>query len=659
CPPPSRAFTGREDILGQMSDYFFSKSSMDRRLFVLCGLGGAGKTQLALKFVQTHRNEYVDQPILSLGLNLILLRRFWDVFYIDATTRETILAGLITLAKSANAGTTSEEALAWLVSQEERWLLLLNNADDPNLNLREFFPACAHGDILITTRNQQMRAHTQDTKSYCSVAGMRPGDALALMLKTSETRGDEREIEIANELIQELGFFALAIAQSGAYMRATHCGLAEYHGLFQTAREQLLREIGTKQTDEYHMSVIASWEISLCQLSPRATQLLHMMSFMHHEGISETFFKTAYIRGVSYKPRIPLSESQASVKNIIFDFLSLLGTPSAEWNPLAFKKLTNELRAFSLLDYDPHSTSYSIHPLVQGWCRTTVPDAISTRECSSWVLSLCISGEYDLGSYAFRRRLLPHLHALDLDHTQMVPDIARSLGLVYREAGHTAEREALAAVALQASRDALGNKDPTTLDCIYHMAAAFRRQAKLGQAIALLAEGIEIEKQVLGHEHPDTLCSMHALAVTYRDQGRWQESEVLLLKVIEASKRVIGTTHSHTLHSMGMLALTYGKQDRLSEEEALLTEVVETMHREIGRGHPDTLTYMHNLAMTYERRGKLQEAELLMGETATLRKDILGESHIKTLSSVFELEGIRRRMQMELLPSALVQPRHS
>ena len=57
CPPPSRAFTGREDILEQMQDYFFGASPMDRRLFVLCGLGGAGKTQLALKFVQTHRTK--------------------------------------------------------------------------------------------------------------------------------------------------------------------------------------------------------------------------------------------------------------------------------------------------------------------------------------------------------------------------------------------------------------------------------------------------------------------------------------------------------------------------------------------------------------------------------------------------------------------------
>lgn len=124
------------------------------------------------------------------------------MFYIDASTRETISAGLIALAKAANAGETSEEATVWLVSREERWLLILNNADDPKLNLQEFFPACKHGDILITTRNQQMRAHTQEPKSYCNVAAMLLEDALALMLKASGVAGDRYEVEIANTLIK-------------------------------------------------------------------------------------------------------------------------------------------------------------------------------------------------------------------------------------------------------------------------------------------------------------------------------------------------------------------------------------------------------------------------------------------------------------------------
>lgn len=81
------------------------------------------------------------------------------------------------------------------------------------------------------------------------------------------------------------------------------------------------------------------------------------MSFFHHEGISEVFFRVACTKAVSYEPRIPLKESQAATKTIIFDFLSLLRTSSDEWKPLVLKDLTNQLRSFSLLDYDTHTCS--------------------------------------------------------------------------------------------------------------------------------------------------------------------------------------------------------------------------------------------------------------------------------------------------------------
>ncbi|KAF8596365.1 FabD/lysophospholipase-like protein [Ceratobasidium sp. AG-I] len=346
CPPPSRAFIGREDILNQMDSYFSGTGSLERRLFVLHGLGGAGKTQLALKFIHTHRDW------------------FWEIFYIDATTRETISAGLIAIGRAVNAGSNPDEALAWLVSQEKRWLLVFNNADDPNLNLHNFFPECAHGDILITTRNQQMVAHTTGPESSSRVGGMRAHNALQLLLKSSGDNSNEETVIIAKKLVEELGYFALAIVQSGAYMRTRQCGVAEYYRIFQTARARLLRERPSIQADNYQHSVFATWEISHRQLPPRVAQLLHILSFLHHEGISEAFFEAASARTVSYTIDIPLTESQVATKTIIFNFLSLLRTTSNEWDVLALKDLTDQLRAYSLLDYDNQSCSYSMHPLV-------------------------------------------------------------------------------------------------------------------------------------------------------------------------------------------------------------------------------------------------------------------------------------------------------
>lgn len=236
CPPPSRAFTGRGDILEKMHGYFFDASPMKRHIFVLCGLGGAGKTQLALTFVEMHKERSVDQANSVRFLKPTCTARFWDIFYIDATTRETISAGLVALVKAANAGTNPQDALAWLVSQEERWLLILNNADDPKLSLHEFFPACVHGDILITTRNQQMRAHTCEPRSYCGVGAMLPQDALALMLRASGVAMDEHETETASALVEvRLGVHFLSNItpnvhhRSSAFLRLQLCSQAHIY----------------------------------------------------------------------------------------------------------------------------------------------------------------------------------------------------------------------------------------------------------------------------------------------------------------------------------------------------------------------------------------------------------------------------------------------
>ncbi|KAF8595359.1 hypothetical protein BDV93DRAFT_481117 [Ceratobasidium sp. AG-I] len=636
CPPPSHTFTGREDILERMRSYFFDASPTERRLFVLCGLGGAGKTQLALKFVDMHRN------------------LFWDVFYIDATSHQTASAGLSALAKAANAGTTQEEAIAWLESKQERWLLILNNADDPNLNLQQFFPQCLHGDILITTRNQEMRTHARGKGIFCRVRGMLPADALELMIKVSPAEGEQDAVGIANTLAEQFGYFALAIVQAGAYMHTTECGLAEYLGIFQKARAEVLQRGLIQQQDDHGLSLFTSWEVSYRQLSPRSTQLLHIMSFFHHEGISAAIFEAASTRTLSYEVGIPPNESQVATQTIVFSFLASLRTPSDEWNPLALKDLTRELRAFSLLDYDTHSCSYSMHPLVQEWSRTTAPDATAKRECAAWVLALCVNtwggSSEDL---AFRRRLLPHLLALDSDHAEMVPELANYLQWVYFEAGYAKEYEALIAIALQASRDMLGNEHPTTLTCMQTLAVALWRQGRLEEAEALQTEGIELDKRVRGHEHPDTLASMHNLAMTYSNQERWQKAEALFLEVIEARKRVNGVEHRNTIQSMGQLAATYWIQGRLSEAESLHIEALETTRRVLGREHPDTLVRMYNLALTYEKQGNLREAESLMEETVALHKQVLGESHFGTQKSVQYLESIQQRIRSEP-PSASI-----
>ena len=117
---------------------------------------------------------------LSRFAGLILFSRFSDVFYVDASTKETISADLSQIALAKGIGESEKDTLDWLCRQRKEWLLLLDNADDPTLKLRSYFPRCSHGNILITSRNRDICAYAPQ---FCQVSDMHPDEARDLLLK--------------------------------------------------------------------------------------------------------------------------------------------------------------------------------------------------------------------------------------------------------------------------------------------------------------------------------------------------------------------------------------------------------------------------------------------------------------------------------------------
>jgi hypothetical protein len=118
---------------------------------------------------------------------------FKDIFFLDASTAETIETGLKNVAALKNIGNSSQDALKWLANQDEDWLLFIDNADDPNVNLHSFMPWCNHGNIVITSRNPGLCVYTE---FHSQVSDMEETDAVPLLLKSAA-----QEISPANEPI--------------------------------------------------------------------------------------------------------------------------------------------------------------------------------------------------------------------------------------------------------------------------------------------------------------------------------------------------------------------------------------------------------------------------------------------------------------------------
>jgi hypothetical protein len=110
----------------------------------------------------------------------------------------------------------------------ESWMLILDNADDPDIDLFPHFPLGDRGTILITSRNPECRIHA--TAGVCELGRMEEEEATTLMLKTvgHEDLSDEAAREIAKSAVSILGYLALAIDQAGAVVRQGLYTMEEY-----------------------------------------------------------------------------------------------------------------------------------------------------------------------------------------------------------------------------------------------------------------------------------------------------------------------------------------------------------------------------------------------------------------------------------------------
>ncbi|KAF7328637.1 Nephrocystin-3 [Mycena sanguinolenta] len=215
-----------------MHDFFASNTDV-QKIYLLHGLGGTGKTQIALKFIKESSS------------------CFSDIFLIDSSTNGTIEAGLKNIAIVKGFGGSLQDGLLWLASQVEAWLLVFDNADDPSIDLRGFIPKCDHGNIIITSRNPGLLVHAG---SDSPVSDMEEGDAVALLLKSAAQKVTATTEQIAAEIVKALCHLPLAIVQAGAFISKSR-NLDNYLELYMENQEQLLREKPAQSQDRYKRTV--------------------------------------------------------------------------------------------------------------------------------------------------------------------------------------------------------------------------------------------------------------------------------------------------------------------------------------------------------------------------------------------------------------------
>ncbi|KAJ7907866.1 hypothetical protein B0H13DRAFT_2017973 [Mycena leptocephala] len=618
CPPPSRIFHGRQVILTRMHKYF-TQDTGKQHIFLLYGLGGAGKTQISLKYIEESGS------------------LFSDIWLIDASTQHTIMTGLKNIAVAQDFGETPQDALQWLRSKPAPWLLLFDNVDDPKLNLNNFLPLCNHGNIIMTSRNPELCVYAD---SYSPVSDMEKADAVALLLTTAKEESKPTNQEIAAEIVEVLCYLPLAIIQAGAFI-AKSGALRSYLELYKQNRERLLREKPAQSHDDYAWTVYTTWQISFEKLSPPAATLLQLCSFVHHKGISEKIFSNAstYECKTSGPSQEELEKPQA--------FISQFLRPDGSWDSLCFLDVTTELRAFSLINLHMETGLFSIHPLVHIWSQSTMTDPKVYHFSMTAIMGMSIASISQEERKLASLWLLPHIDLLLQGATDITPDFNSYFALVYQYCGKLPKAQDLGVVALETHKRILGDNHPDTLMAMANLAVTYRFLGQLKNAAELEDLVLKTRKSLLGDNHPDTLTAMANLAATYRELGQLKRAAELQVVVLEKTKTVLGEDHPDTLLAMGSLAFTYHGLGQLREAEELEILVLKKQKATLGEDHPETVRAMANLAVTYNTLGQLNKAEELKVAVLNKRKTILGEDHLATLWAMGNL-AVTYRNQGEL-----------
>ncbi|KAJ7734108.1 P-loop containing nucleoside triphosphate hydrolase protein [Mycena metata] len=612
-----------QDILEKMQ-HFFSDTGI-QHIYVLHGLGGAGKTQIALKFINESSSH------------------FSDIFFIDTSTVATIDTGLKNIALLKNFGDSPQDGLLWLTSKVEEWLVLFDNADDPGINLNDFIPQCNHGNIIITSRNPGLCVYAG---SHSPVSDMEEDDAVALLLKSAVQKATVHTEEIAAEIVKSLYYLPLAIVQAGAFISKSK-NLDGYLALYMKHQARLLREKPTQSHDRYARTVYTTWQISFDHLTPPAAMFLQHCTFLHYNGISEEIFSYAS------KYKFPSSGPSKEELQEPCEFLSHFLGPAGEWDSLQFLEATNEIQSYSLISFDAEKKLFSIHPLVHAWSQVTVQNPKRYMSNMGSILGMAISKRSQWDMQLTSLLLCPHVDFTVQINGEVAVTFKYNYAWISWEGGRYKQAETLLEEVLEKQKQLLGDNHPDTLRTmgslafLYSVVGKHQRANELNvitlekrtqvlylgeykKAKELQVIVLEKQKRVLGENHPDTLWTMGNLALSYSDLGEHQQAKDLMLIVL-------GDHHPNTLWTMGNLASSYSALGDHQRAKGLRAIVLDKQKQILGENHPDTLRTMSKLANSYSRLGEHQRAKELEIIVVEKQKQVLGENHLDTLHTTGNL----------------------
>ncbi|KAF4610656.1 hypothetical protein D9613_006787 [Agrocybe pediades] len=616
-----------------------------RHSFLISGMGGIGKTQLCLQFVE----DAMDNSTFS------------RVFYVDAATEESIASSFKGIfhntqgLKSSGLSESPDSVLAWISRLEEDWLIVYDNAEE---SVSKYLPGGRRGNILMTSRNPGLARHTGG--AHIALDEMSEEDALALFKASGchvfSSPEDER---LSREIVSSLSFIPLAVDLAGAYTASSSgfCDLHEYLELLSVKRTQVFNSRSIADATPYNNTVYGAWELSMKGLedvaasshshqeaAQSALAILQIFSFFHHSNIDESIFKRAAVTYHAYSTHENDFFRPPMLSSVALKILQLDGTKN-DWDNRYFRKGIQMLLSASLIKKSmmPERVVYSVHPLIHEWVRNKHISHNQTLSQDAQIIMLSSISFDDVLYQQTITPLLPHKKAyqqytLDqiLINQEFNDYIFGRLQFFYSNTSLFREEKSVLPIIIEHRKQALGeNKD--TLSSMHQLARCLQNEGKLAEAEEMYCKVIALNTEILGDAHPSTLTSRHNLGSLYMAKGQWGKAKAIFLPVLEARTRIFGEENMDTLSSVHNLAVCLKNQGKLAEAEGMYCKVIALRTKILGDDHPSTLTSRHNLGSLYMAKGQWGKAKAIFLPVLEARTRIFGEENMNTLGSVLNL----------------------
>jgi tetratricopeptide (TPR) repeat protein len=597
--PLGGLFAGRDEDLDDLHTALLEAKGAP---VALCGLGGIGKTRLAIEYAWSRERDYSALLFVSASNGAALnagLAALTAVEIFDLPERE-----------ARDDATRITAVLRWLETNPT-WLMILDNVDDNAAvaEVAKLMPRLKGGHVVVTARASNFPAGVRKLE----VSTLDENAAAQFLLdRTEADRSKSKEdAALAKTLARELGGLALGLEQAGAHIATDHIGFARYLKLWHESREKALAWADATVTGS-DRTLATTWATSVARLSPESRRLLERLAFLAPDPVPDSLLD------VAVPGEAPDDDAYQDRANLFA--YSLISGATAE---------------------DGGAPGFLVHRLVQDFARRAMNDdrkAQALREALVWVNAAVPLDSDDVRTWPVLDPLAPHALAVarNADAAEIAEPTGRlfsQLGLLFGAKADYAEAEPVTRRALAIAEASYGPNHTEVAIPLNNLAVLLQDTNRLAEAEPLMRRALAIGEESDGPDHPNVAIRLNNLALLLQTTNRLAEAEPLFRRALVIDEHSYGQNHPNVARHLNNLAQLLQDTNRLADAEPLMSGALEIDEKSYGPDHPKVAIRLNNLAQLFRATNRLAEAEPLMRRALAIFAKSLGPDHPHTVTA--------------------------